>query len=145
VDGTGPALIAYDGSDLAKSAIAMAGRLLRPGGNALVVTVWQPFDVGFIPAHDLAFDTAQVQQVKRAAEETAAEGASLAEAAGMKAQSTTVEGAPTWKALVDLADEHDSSVIVLGSHGRSGLESIIIGSVATAVASHSKRSVLIGH
>jgi hypothetical protein len=34
---------------------------------------------------------------------------------------------------------------VLGSHGRSGLAGVLIGSVAEAVAAHSRRSVLIVH
>ena len=47
--GSGPVVFAYDGSELAKHAIGEAGRLLEAGGEALVVTVWQPFDVGFLP------------------------------------------------------------------------------------------------
>ena len=38
---------AYDGSELAKLAIDEAGRRLRPGRDAIVLTVWQPFDIGF--------------------------------------------------------------------------------------------------
>ena len=34
---------------------------------------------------------------------------------------------------------------MLGSHGRTGLGSVLIGSVAEAVAAHSRRSVLIVH
>jgi nucleotide-binding universal stress UspA family protein len=56
-----------------------------------------------------------------------------------------VEAAPTWKALVKLADEKDASLIVLGSHGRTSLAHALLGSVAGAVASHSCRSVLIVH
>jgi nucleotide-binding universal stress UspA family protein len=55
------------------------------------------------------------------------------------------EAAPTWKGVVDAADEHNASLIVLGSHGRSGLTGMVVGSVAGAVAAHSRRSVLIVH
>jgi nucleotide-binding universal stress UspA family protein len=55
------------------------------------------------------------------------------------------EAAPTWKGIVDAAEEHNASLIVLGSHGRSGLTGIVVGSVASAVAAHSRRSVLIVH
>jgi nucleotide-binding universal stress UspA family protein len=34
---------------------------------------------------------------------------------------------------------------VLGSHGRTGLTGVLIGSVAEAVAAHSRRAVLIIH
>jgi nucleotide-binding universal stress UspA family protein len=144
-NGSGPVVFAFDGSELAKLAIEEAGRQLDAGRDALVVCVWQPFDVGFVPAGGLRFDAAQIRDVRRAAEDTAAEGVSLAEAAGFRARGMAVEGAPTWRAIVELADEHDASVIVLGSHGRSGLADALLGSVAGAVAAHSKRTVLISH
>jgi len=50
-----------------------------------------------------------------------------------------------WRALVTLADDHDAGLVVLGSHGRTGLAGVLIGSVAEAVAAHSPRSVLIVH
>lgn len=141
----GPVVFAYDGSDLSKLAIGEAGRELAPGRDALVLTVWHPFDVGFVPASGVEFDAAQISDVRAAAEQTAAEGASLAQAAGFNAQSAASEAAPTWKGIVTVAEEHDSSLIVLGSHGRTGLASVLIGSVAEAVAAHSRRSVLIIH
>jgi nucleotide-binding universal stress UspA family protein len=141
----GPIVFAYDGSELSKLAIDEAARQLAPGRDALVLTVWHPFDVGFVPVSGVRFDAAQISDVKDAAEQTAAEGASLAQAAGFNPRSATAEATPTWKGIVKLADEHDSSLIVLGSHGRTGLAGVLIGSVAEAVAAHSKRSVLIVH
>ena len=141
----GPVVFAYDGSELAKLAIDEAARQLTPGRDALVLTVWHPFDVGFVPAGGVRFDAAQISDVRDAAEQTAAEGASLAQAAGFHARSAAAEAAPTWKGITKFADEHDSSLIVLGSHGRTGLAGVLIGSVAEAVASHSRRSVLIIH
>jgi nucleotide-binding universal stress UspA family protein len=141
---SGPVVFAYDGSDLAKHAIAEAGRLLS-GGDAVILTVWQPFDVGFLPAGGLEFDAAQIADVRDAAAKTAAEGAELAEAAGFSAKSAELEISPIWKAIAEFADEHDARLIVLGSHGRSGLAGVVVGSVAGAVAAHSGRSVLIVH
>jgi nucleotide-binding universal stress UspA family protein len=143
--GSGPVVFAYDGSDLAKHAISEAGALLEAGGEALVVTVWQPFDVGFLPDPGLQFDAAQIADVRTAAAQTAAEGAALAQAAGFRAQSAEIERAPTWKGIAELADSHDARLIVLGSHGRSGLTGAFVGSVAGAVGAHSRRSVLIVH
>jgi nucleotide-binding universal stress UspA family protein len=141
---SGPVVFAYDGSDLAKNAIAEAGRLLE-GGDAIVVTVWQPFDVGFLPGAGIEFDAAQIADVRAAAADTAASGAELAEAAGFRAQSAEIEVSPTWKGISAFADEHDARLIVLGSHGRSGFGGVLVGSVAGSVASHSRRSVLIVH
>ena len=142
---SGPVVFAYDGSELAKRAIDEAGRLLEPGGEALVVTVWQPFDVGFLPAAGIQFDAAQIADVTAAAAQTAAAGAALAEAAGFRPESAEIEKSPTWKGIAELADARDARLIVLGSHGRSGLAGVLVGSVASAVAAHSRRSVLIVH
>ncbi len=141
----GPVVFAYDGSELAKLAIDEAARQLTPGRDALVLTVWHPFDVGFVPARGVRFDAAQISEVREAAEQTAADGASLAQQAGFDARAMAAEAAPAWKGIVKAADEHDASLIVLGSHGRTGLASVLIGSVAEAVAAHSRRSVLIIH
>jgi nucleotide-binding universal stress UspA family protein len=142
---TGPVLFAYDGSDLAGAAIVEAGRQLRSERDAVVLTIWEPFNVGFLPVDEVEFNAAQVGEVRKAAEQTAAHGASLAEAAGFRATSMAAEAAPTWKGIINAADEREASLIVLGSHGRSGLAGAVVGSVAGAVAAHSRRSVLIVH
>jgi nucleotide-binding universal stress UspA family protein len=141
----GPVVFAYDGSELAKLAIDEAGRQLAPGRDALVLTVWQTFDVGFVPAVALRVNAAESADVRDAAERTAADGASLARAAGFKARGLQTKAAPTWKGIVDAAEESDASLIVLGSHGRTGLAGVLLGSVAEAVTAHSRRSVLIVH
>src|ERR1700724_4564974 len=82
----GPVVFAYDGAELAKLAIEEAGRQLGPGRDALVLTVWQPFDVGFVPPAGLSFDAAQASEVRAAAQRAAEEGASLAEVAGFRAR-----------------------------------------------------------
>jgi nucleotide-binding universal stress UspA family protein len=143
--GSGPVVFAYDGSELAKAAVEEAGRQLGKGRDALVVTVWEPMDVGFVPLRGTEFDAARTVEVQQAAEETAADGASLAKAAGFQAQSTTTRARPTWKGIVEVADQQDASLIVLGSHGSTGLAGVLVGSVAAAVAAHARRPVLIAH
>jgi nucleotide-binding universal stress UspA family protein len=140
-----PVLFAYDGSELATLAIEQAARQLAPGRDALVLCVWQPADVGFVPINQRHVDANQALEVKSAAEETAAHGASLAEKAGFRSQSMAVEAAPTWKGIVETADENGASLIVLGSHRRSGLAGHLLGSVAAAVVKHSASSVLVVH
>jgi nucleotide-binding universal stress UspA family protein len=138
-------LFAYDGSELADLAIEEAARQLAPGREALVVCVWQPSDVGFVPTGGRHFDAGAADEVRKAAEETAAHGASLAQRAGFRTESLAIQGAPTWKGLVEVAEERGASLIVLGSHRRSGIVGHLLGSVAAAVASHSTSSVLIVH
>ena len=138
-------VFAYDGSELAALAIEQAGVELATGREALVVTVWQPADVGFVPISQRHFDANEAAEVKRAAEETAAYGAELAEKAGFRSQSVAVKAVPTWKGIVETAEEHEASVIVLGSHSRAGLASHLLGSVAAAVVKHSPASVFVAH
>jgi len=144
-DDLGPVLFAYDGSDLARLAIEEAGRQLEPGRDAVVLTVWRPYAVGFIPPPEVKFDAAASEEVRKAAEQTAAQGASMAQAARFRAQSLAVKEAPTWKGIARVADDRDASLIVLGSHGKSGFAGIFVGSVAGAVAAHCGRTVLIVH
>jgi nucleotide-binding universal stress UspA family protein/MFS family permease len=141
----GPVLIAYDGSRLASAAIAEAGRQLPARRDALVLTVWRTFSVGFEPEPGAQFDAADACDVEQAAEQTAAHGAALAEAAGFRAQPLAVQGTPTAKAVTKAADDHDASLIVLGSHRKTGLGGRLAGSVAAEVAAWSQRPVLIVH
>jgi nucleotide-binding universal stress UspA family protein len=138
-------LFAYDGSDLADFAIAQAGEQLSPGRDCLVVCVWQPSDVGFVPTGGRQLRAAAADEVRQAAEETAAHGASLAAKAGFLPQSLAVEAAPSWKGIVEVAEERGASLIVLGSHQRTGLIGHFLGSVAAATVAHSVISVLVVH
>jgi nucleotide-binding universal stress UspA family protein len=142
-DAAAPVLFAYDGSELASFAITQAAAQLTPRRDALVVCVWQPVDVGFTPTDTKHFDADQATEVRRAAEKTAAHGASLASQAGFQARSVAVEAAPTWKGIVAAADEHSASLIVLGPHRRNGLLGHLQGSVAASVVAHSATPVLI--
>ena len=93
----GPVLFAYDGSRLARAAIAEAGRQLSAGRDAVVLTVWRTFNVGFLPEPGAEFDAACADAVGEAAEQTAAHGAELAEAAGFSAHPLAVQGTPAGK------------------------------------------------
>jgi nucleotide-binding universal stress UspA family protein len=139
----GPVVFAYDGSELAACAIRTAAGQLAPQRSALVVCVWQPVDVGFTPTDSTHFDAGCAPEVREAAERTAAHGAALAADAGFMADSMTIEAAPTWKGIVEAADQHDASLIVLGPHRRSGLLGHLQGSVAAAVITHSTTPVLV--
>lgn len=145
-----PILIAYDGSEFAKAAIAAAAEQLAPGRRALVVTVSEPLEgIPFIGAAGVPIDPDSMQSVlaaaREGAERTAEEGVGLAVEAGFEAEPLVVIGGPVWERIAEAADEQGASLIVIGSRGLSGLKHAILGSVAAAVAQHSKRSVLIVH
>ena len=139
----GPVLLAYDGTDLAAAAIEEAGRQLADGRDALIACVWQPAEVGFVPVGGQQFDADDAVAVRRAAEETAAHGASLAERAGFRASVACAKGAPTWKGILAVAEEHGASLIVIGSHERHGLVGHLAGSVTRDLLAHTALPVLV--
>jgi nucleotide-binding universal stress UspA family protein len=142
---TRPVLFAYDGSALAGLAIEQASREIATARDVFVLCVWQPADVGFEPINKRHFDADAANEVRRAAEDTAEYGASLAVSVGFRAQSLAVEAAPTWRGIVETAEERNASLIVLGSHRHSGLVGHFHGHLAAAVIAHSTASVLIVH
>ena len=160
----GPVLLCYDGSDTAKRALERAGPLL--GGEAVVLTVWESLGSAILrnlpsgetefgrEAKGIAEDVVDEldASIAEAAQATAAEGASLAAAAGFDArplarralaraaERTTVT---VWRAVLDVADEQAASLIVLGSRGRSGVKSMVLGSVTYGAVHNSERPVLV--
>jgi nucleotide-binding universal stress UspA family protein len=137
-------LIAYDGSDFAKAAIEQAGRQLQAGRPATVLTVVEPLEsVPFWWAPTATVPSEILEGVTGRAESTVQEGVELARAAGFDAESLIDHGTPIWNRIVQVAQELDAGIIVVGSHGRTGLQSALLGSVATAVAHHARRPVMI--
>jgi nucleotide-binding universal stress UspA family protein len=145
-----PILIAYDGSNFAKAAIDEVARQFGSGRPVLILTVWEPFEaipflgVGGVGANQDAVD-AIVTDSEKGASKVAEEGAKRARDAGLDASALVESGAPAWQRIVKAAEEQDASLVVIGSRGHSGLGYVLLGSVATAVAQHSKRPVLIAH
>jgi nucleotide-binding universal stress UspA family protein len=143
--GDGLVVFAYDGSDEAKNAIREAGRQLRSGRDAIVLSVWQP--LATVPFAGVAGGgTPDVEEsIEAEARKVAAEGAELARSAGFAATPLVVSGSPIWHTIVTTAEEHDANIVVMGSHGRTGINLVLMGSVAAAVVRHTERPTLIVH
>ena len=63
-------------------------------------------------------------------------------AGGLRATSASVVSDPR-NALLDAVKRHGADLLVVGSHGRSGLTKFLLGSVAAHVVSHAPCSVLV--
>jgi nucleotide-binding universal stress UspA family protein len=139
-----PILICYDGSDDARRAIDAAANLLGPR-RAVVIDVGAPLT----PAESVAtlapvvpgaaFEELNLSE----AQERANDGAERARGVGFTAEARADVAAPTWEDIVDVADEIDAAVIVLGSRGLNGVRERFEGSVSHDVAEHAGRPVLI--
>jgi nucleotide-binding universal stress UspA family protein len=148
----GPAVIAYDGSPGARAAIAAAGRLLA-GRPAVIVNVWySPMRhtlsgraLAGAPVGELREFSADYEQVFADAAASVVEaGVTLAREAGLDASGEAIEsGSGAWRAVADAARDRHAAVIVAGSRGRSGMASMVLGSVSSGIVHNAETPALI--
>jgi len=142
-------LLPTDGSDIAETGVAHGLELARKHGSKVtVVTVTEPFGGQFAFASDLwspgeeetaAFDAAQARIAARILSPVR----ERAEALGLRVETLHVPWRRVAGALVDAAGERGCSLIVMSSHGRSGMNRIMLGSQTTEVLATSGVPVLV--
>lgn len=141
-----PVLVAYDGSTDARAAIDTAATLL-PGARAVVVYARPPLEglAAHLEGHPVVAHLRELDEdTLDLSERIAVEGAAHARAAGLHAEPEVVSDVATAAdAIVALAEKIDASVIVLGSRGRGGLRSALLGSTSTQVLHHTGRPTLV--
>ncbi|MDW7731985.1 MAG: universal stress protein [Methanolobus sp.] len=62
---------------------------------------------------------------------------------GVEVETVIIEDKTPTDGIVDFATENDIDIIVMGTLGRTGLDHILLGSVAQNVVRHAKRRVLV--
>jgi nucleotide-binding universal stress UspA family protein len=132
-------LVAWDGSEHAKRALAEAIDLARTQGARLtLLTVAAPLHAwpGYVPPISEA-------DLISAAEKTLAEGEALVPD-GIPVSGRAVSGDPGAE-LLKRAGAADHDLIVMGSRGRGALRSAFLGSVSHFVLNHTTVPVLIVH
>jgi nucleotide-binding universal stress UspA family protein len=144
-----PILIAYDGSDCAAGAIDKVAEEFAPR-QVIVMVVSEDLDkVPFLGTAGVPVEAETMELLtdaaRKGAQEIADKGAERAHGLGLEATTAVYEGGPVWSAIVEAAEEHDAALIAIGARGLSGVKRLVLGSVSSAVAQHSKRSVLIVH
>ncbi len=137
-------LVALDGSDCAHKALDLAVNLAKEqGARCTVCTVVDvvraaasmTFATGDIVNEWIATLNDDARHVERAAIEKYA-------SSGVAIETRVLEGSPA-AALIEVAQREGADLIVMGSHGRTGLKRLWLGSVAEAVVQEATVPVLI--
>lgn len=135
-------LVAFDGSPLSERALTYAIETF-PEAALTTMYVIDPIDsivdveAGGLPVAEDWHDTAQDRATGILATAT-----DLAAEHGLELATVTEVGRPA-RTILDYADDHDVDQIVLGSHGRSGLDRLLLGSVAETVTRRARIPVTI--
>lgn len=139
-------LLATDGSIFSEAAVnALASQVNARGTQVLIVQVVEPFLHTAIPRMEPVYTeelAAQFEEERKQASESAARAAELLHRAGFQVDTRVAEN-EVRTAILDIASEWQADFIVIGSHGRKGLNKFLLGSVAESVARHAKCSVWI--
>lgn len=135
-------LLAIDDSKFSQAATQAVIRQTRPEqAEVCVLHVIEPLLL--IPefrAGDLEGLKASEQQLRRRGDELVGLAQQLLRKAGFKVHTRVRDGDPRVE-IIDHAAEWGADLIVLGSHGRKGLNRFLMGSVAEFVARHAYCSV----
>ena len=135
-------LVPTDGSEFAKKAEKHALFLSKVSGAEIIaVSVTENNFVNGLPLDDEVYQLNQI--LKERSEENLKEFDELNEE-DLKVTHIIREGSPA-RVILEVAQEEDIDLIVMGSSGKSGFDRFIMGSVADKVVNSAKCAVLVVH
>jgi len=134
-------VVALDGSECANHALELALTLAKAGGGELAIcSVADPAPLyGSLEPAAMAEQT--LLEINRNAERIVDEGTAKAAAAGVASRGKVLEGEPA-REIVKYAAAERADAIVMGTHGRSGLTRLLMGSIAEGVLRSASMPVL---
>jgi nucleotide-binding universal stress UspA family protein len=125
-----------DSKYAAEIAQAFVAQFRTENTELRVLHVLQP--LGLVAPPEMAMGYApELADLKQPAHELVERVAGQLRAAGFKAE-TAVEAGDVRESILDCATEYHADLIVLGSHGKRGLQRFLLGSVAEFVVRHAK-------
>lgn len=131
-------LVPLDGSTLAEAALSAACEFAERDGST--ISLLRAAEVMTLPGGDTV--EAQVTAVREAEEYLAAVARRL-ENKGIRRIETHVWYGPPAAAIVEAAAVQKADLIVMSTHGRSGLGRLVLGSVAESVLRGTTAPILI--
>lgn len=141
-------LATTDGSELATRGVEHAASLAAATGARLtVVTVSEPWNATLADPSGFGAAGELVNEYRAGAREQAdaclAAAIALAGRHGVLAQALHVEDRAPAEAIIDTVGTHGCDLVVMASHGRSGLGRLLLGSQTQAVVGRSSVPVLV--
>ena len=140
-------LIASDGSEIARRAAEQAFGLARLTGAKLyavfiIDTRTLPGAHPILPESMAPYYFSILEELKKAGEATLQDLVDVAQKQGIAIERKVIEGTPA-AGIIDAARETSADLIVLGTHGRTGIGALLIGSTAQAVVHGARVPVLL--
>ncbi|MFW5905368.1 MAG: universal stress protein [archaeon] len=123
-------LVPMDGSPMAERALDHA-LSLHPDARCTVLHVIDYIEESY-SARALIGGEKLRERAQARAENLFEDAAAIADEHGAEIDTATAIGDPA-REIVDYAEDHDVALIVIGSHGRSPMSRILLGSVAETV------------
>jgi nucleotide-binding universal stress UspA family protein len=141
----GSIVVGTDGSQTAQEAVRQAVALAqRLDARLEIVSAYEPVPVARLreEAQQVPADLQWMVNPREDVDATLREAAGLAEEAGVPASVYARQGDPA-DAILDVAEERRSDLIVIGNKGMTGAKRFLLGSVPNKVSHHAPCSVLI--
>lgn len=137
-------LVPTDGSDLSAKAIAGAIDYARLAGSKLIgMTVVDPYP--FAPFGDGPVIVAQdlTDYIEQVARNHIVQFNQAAQSAGVEHEGVVVNSTAPWSAIIETAKSHGCDAIFMASHGRKGLNAVLLGSETHKVLIHTELPVTV--
>ena len=137
-------LIPVDGSETSMKAVAKAAALAKTFGSAVTALyVIDPYPFTGVGA-DFAYGQAQyLSAATNEANKALEDVKKLLDEAGVTSTTLVGEGHAIHEGIVRVGENVGADLIVMGSHGRRGLEKLVLGSVAQRVLQAAHVPVLV--
>lgn len=141
-------LLPTDGSRLAGKAVKQGIALAKSlKAKVTVVNVTPEFqmviDEGFVIPNAMMLKKRFIEETTRHAGKIVAAVKAAAHSAGVKCEAVTVASERPYEAIIHQARKSKCDLIMMASHGRKGLQSILLGSETSKILTHSKIPVLV--
>jgi nucleotide-binding universal stress UspA family protein len=132
-------LVPLDFSEVSETVLQYGVELTTEGGTTILLHVLEPLPLHFESAFGTFVNTEGLRRIRENAQKLLDESRERYPEKNLVTELR--EGKPS-HAVLDAASRNDAQLIVMGTHGRGGLEEFFLGSVAARIVRKSRCPVL---